>query len=213
MLSTDTTESAITIVYVDSPDEIYHRYRGQTSAQPCYVQLDCEEGVLRVGYSPHIGGGRSIAEHHRRALRWHIPALTVDAANALLDRLSPLAERVFLGYSTLWDGHNRVGTFDDDARDAAEDIALLCERDWREHDIQQRWEAGDWYADISRTELLDATGLTADTSDEQLKAIVADEMMRAFDGHGILVDGVDRYFEWLRDKLREDAAVDDEDNT
>jgi hypothetical protein len=167
------------------------------------VQLDCEEGVLRVGYSPHIGGGRSIAEHHRRALRWHIPALTVDAANALLDRLSPLAERVFLGYSTLWDGHNRVGTFDEDAKDAETDIARECERDWHEREVQQRWEAADYYADISRRELLDATGLTAETTDEELASIVAAEEGRV--ESWMTVDGIGRYFEWLRDKLREDA--------
>ena len=117
-MNTEATESAITITPVEG-DELYRRYRGETSQQPVYVSLDCETGELSAAASSIIGSGAPMDVFNGIVRRWRIPALTENAANALLAEIAPLAERVVAGFERVFDGSSHVGKYDDDAIDAA----------------------------------------------------------------------------------------------
>lgn len=197
--------TTVDIVYPTRASDLYQRFPGQHEAQPVYVSLDCRTGKLTAAWSGTVGGGVPADVWHHLTLRWKIPALTVDAAETLLDQLEPLAQRVLDGFEARFDGHNLVGTLSDDAAEAREAISDLCyPRRFDECDTQQRWEAGDWYAATPRRQLLADSGLTASTTDEQLADIVRHEESSVNEPY--LVDGIEAFWSDLRDELRADAA-------
>lgn len=165
------TESTITITPVEGT-ALHHRYRGQTSAQPCHVELDCDSGELSASHNAEIGSGVPVKVWHSRTLRWRIPALTAEAANALLEEIAPLCERIVAGYEKVWDGSNHVGQFDDDATEARDAVHALCDRNWGEGEVIEAWDARDWYGAAGGFESqVSALGITATTTDEELAAI------------------------------------------
>jgi len=83
---------------IKKTNSLYHHYQGQTDPQPCYVQLDCDEGTLSADWDGEIGGAVPIAVWNGTALRWGIPALRAEAADDLLERLAPLAQQILNGY-------------------------------------------------------------------------------------------------------------------
>jgi hypothetical protein len=159
--------------------ELHHRYPSQTSPQGVAVYLDCETGDLSAETNPEIGNAVPVREYHGHVLAWTIPALKAGPANDLLAEIEPLAERVCDGYSSEWDGNNHVARFDDDAREAIEAIEALCERavsDAENGDGLNVWEASDWFGGVGSLAMqADALGITADTTDEELAAIVTRE--------------------------------------
>lgn len=201
------TESAITI---DPVGDLYLRYRGQTSPQPVYVELDCESETLSAEVDTAIGPGTPFRVWHGRAIRWAIPALTESAAEGLLLDLIPLAQRVVDGYECRWDGSNHVGRLTEDAREAAEAIRDLCDRDWSETEVVSAWDAHDWYAPCgSGAYLARQIGITAETTDEELAALATKEEDAAEPAR---IEGVSRFLRDLRDLLRADAEEESEED-
>src|ERR1019366_7367420 len=138
-------------------------YPGQINLQGAYIELDCETGVLSADTDGEIGGGMPFAVWHGRTLRWPCPALTADAANALLSEVAPLAEKVLAGYEIDYDGNNSIGKFlTDYARDAALDINILCSD--CDGDTLSVLDAGDWLLDPPAE-------LTAGTTDDEIEAL------------------------------------------
>jgi hypothetical protein len=206
-----TADSVITITPVEG-DELHHQYPGQTAPQPCYVQLVCETGALSASYDAEIGNAVPVGVWHQRVRRWTIPALTESAANALLEEIAPLAERVVAGYSERWDGSNHVGEFDADADDAVEAIARLCDRDWSEGDVIAVWDAADYLGNVGSAEAqARALKVTSTTTDDELDTIAEDVESEASPA---VVNGVRKHLGWLREQLRDDATriVIDEEN-
>lgn len=209
----DTTpETAITITPVEG-DELHHQYPGQTAPQDCYVQLVCETGELSASYNGEIGNAVPVGVWHRRVRRWTIPALTESAANALLEEIAPLAERVVAGYSEVWDGSNHVGEFDADADAAVEAIARLCDRDWSEGEVIAVWNAADYLGNIGSVQAqARALKVTTTTTDDELDTIAEETEAEAAPA---VVNGVRKHLERLRDELRGSDAqriVVDEEN-
>jgi len=203
---TTETEPTVTITEVEGT-ELHQHYRGQTSPQTCYVSLNCETGALTASCSGEIGNGVPFHVYHGRTRRWRIPALTAEAANALLAEIVPLAETIMSGYSCEWDGHNHVGELDDDARDADEAIRDLCDRDWEGQTIES-WDAREWFGPVGSDECQrKALGITADTTDEELAAIVDREENNALPR---IINGSEEYLRDLRDGAREDDDSDDD---
>lgn len=199
--------TTITITRVTSDDELHRRYPGQTSAQPCAVYLDCATGGLEARYNPEIGNAVPSREWHGHVQTWRIPCLKARAANALLDAIEPLAQRVCDGYENRWDGNNHVADFDEDADEARDEIAALCDESGGEGDELEMWDAGDWLGPIASTDegRCSVLGISAETDDAALAAIesnLADEAS----GEGIVVDGLHRYLEALRQSERDRAA-------
>ena len=88
--------------------KLHHQYPGQTSPQPCYVELDCEAENLSADWNGELGNAVPLSVWHGHTRRWAIPALQAQAANSLLDEIAPLAQRVIDGYTSEWDGNNHV---------------------------------------------------------------------------------------------------------
>jgi hypothetical protein len=209
------TESTVEIVYLDggkNGTSLHHRYPRQTSPQDCYVQLDCETGKLLADWNGEIGNAVPVRVHHGHVQRWGIPALRDGAANALLEEIAPLAERVVAGYDSEWDGNNHVAAFDDDASEAIVEISALCER--AEGDAQEDgvrvWDAADWYGgvgdhDAQRRSL----GITAATTDAELDAIETREDESAKGNECDEIEGHAKHLHMLRDEAREASAESD----
>lgn len=194
------TASGVTITPVEG-DELHHQYPGQTAPQDCYVQLICETGALSASWNGEIGNAVPVGVWHRRVLRWNIPALTEGAANALLEEIAPLAERVVAGYSERWDGSNHVGEFDADADDAIEAIARLCDRDWSEGEVIAVWDAADYLGNIGSIRLqAKELKVTTTSTDDELDAIAEEVEAEASPA---IVNGVRKHLGWLREQLRD----------
>ena len=130
--------------------------------------------------------------------------MRAETANALLLEVKPLAQRVCDGYDERWDGSNTVGVFNDDATEASEAIEALC--DGPESDLCV-WEASDWFASFSDEDLARDLGITAKTTDDELKNIAFREEQAASDSDGCDgVEGVVEYLTKIRDWLVEEAS-------
>lgn len=162
------------------PFALHKQYPRQHGAQPVHMILDCR-GEGRLGAEPdtEIGSGVPAPVYYGHVLRWRIPALKGDAANALLATIAPLAERVIYGYTKRWDGNNHVGQFTEDARAAEEQIRDLCDHAGSAAEQIQVFTAGDYFGALGSL-LVQARelGITANTTDEQLAAIGEAELAR-----------------------------------
>lgn len=210
MSTTETTADAtIEIVYVESDTELHHRYRGQTSAQDCYVWLNCKTSKLGVMRGAEIGSAVPFAVHHGHTQRWSIPALKAKAANELLEEIAPLAARVVAGYSSEWDGSNNVAELSDDAEAAREEIDALCERITDRADESETvsvWEASSWYSGVGdRDQQRDALKITAETTDAELEEIETREDDTARSNGCDVIECHADYLRSLRDEAIEEA--------
>jgi hypothetical protein len=201
-----TTKIKITIRPVEGTTALHHRYPRETKAQRCHVELDCRTGDLTACYDPETGGAYPFAVHHGHVLRWRVPCLRADAANALLVDLEVLAQRIVDGYSSRWDGNNNVGSLNDDAHEAREAIEQEVDRlDACSDDVVKVWEACAWFAPLgSRTVQARELGITVGSTDEELQAIATRETANATDVDEL--EGVDAYLEGLRAHVRELAT-------
>lgn len=196
---TQHNDSTIAINHVSNVTELYCRYTGQTKRQPCFVELDCDEETLTARYNPEIGNAVPANVFHGRTIRWSIPCLSASAANVLLDELRADAEAILAGYSEEWDGNNNVGRLNESATAAEERIQDRCDR-LDETDALRVCNACDWFT--SDTDTADAFGITADTSDDELDAIVERAQADARNNGEIdLIDGCEKHFARIRDRL------------
>lgn len=122
---------------------LYCRCQGQTNAQPAYVELG-EDGYVSADYSGEIGNGVPFTVWHRRTLRWAVPSQS--SGNALADLIESadivaLLERVSAGHTVEWDGSNFVGSLDDDARAASDELESIFGRPEDEGCV---WDASEW---------------------------------------------------------------------
>jgi len=204
------TDTDITVIPVEDHTALYHRYPGQTSAQGCHVELDCETRTLSASYDTEIGNALPSAVWHGR-VRWYgLPTLRADAANVLLDRLVPLAVRVCDGYEKVWDGHNWTGTLDADAHEAEETIADLCDEASRCGDEIVVWDAADWLDRSLHTP--EGFGLRADMTDDEVSAL-AERLQGEAQAEDVdYVEGLDAHLrEWRDDLAAEEDEEDEED--
>jgi hypothetical protein len=136
---------SITINKINSQSDLFCHYDRQTSAQGCYVELDCKNETLSALYNAEIGNAIPFSVYHGHDQRFAIPLLTVDAANRLMDEIKPLAERVVGGYKSEWNGNNHVAVFTDDAQAAIEEITEICDNiENDETNSVSEWDSGDW---------------------------------------------------------------------
>lgn len=188
-----------------APFTLHKQYPRQHGAQPVHVFLDCR-GEGRLGAEPdaEIGSGVPAPVYYGHVLRWRIPALKGDAANALLARIAPLAARVCAGYTKHWDGNNHVGRFSADATAAEEQIRDLCDHAGSADEQIQVFTAGDYFGALGSL-LVQARelGITADTTDAQLTAIGETELGRP----GVdVIDGLADHLDAIRAACIADLA-------
>lgn len=195
-----TTTDPVQVTHLDAEGTALHcQYKGQSAPQPCFIELHCETRTLSAAYNPEVGNAVPMWVWHNRILRWAIPVLTDDAANALLDELAAEAAIICDGYSCEWDGHNHVGRFTEAAKAAEQQIdGIIQGHSWIDRDQVQIWDAGEWYVDSPDKEL----GISAETTDDQIRALAVQETAKALED-GYNVSGIEEYLTGRRDAMRE----------
>lgn len=184
---------------------LYLKYPVETSPQPCFVELDARTGALSASANAIIGSGQPMDVFNGHALRWKIPALRTEIANALLAEIAPLAERIVRGYESRWNGQSTVGHYSEDATAAIEEVERAC--DCFEDDAAARiviWQAPAWFGVLgSESAQASELGIVSSTTDEQLETIAASEIAKADEVDDI--EGIVDYLKGLRDATREAA--------
>lgn len=209
------TTKTITIEKLDetNPAALFCHYSGESEPQDCYLELGLEDATLRADYNGEIGGGIPMSVFHGRTRRYPIPCLTATAANALMEELAPLAQRVCDGSEIEWDGNNWVGSLNEDAAQADDEIAERCDPNnytWDPSVMVEEMSARDWwphYAD--RAALVEEYGITADTTDKRLAEIAEAAEVEARNGGNsgyTVVTGVEDLLSDLRSEMREQVS-------
>jgi hypothetical protein len=167
------TTTAARIIETDSETALYRHYDGETSPQPCYIELDLREGTLLADYNSEIGTGIPFSVYHGFERRYGIPVLTGTAADELMRELAPLAERILADWESDFDGNNRVAVLGEDAQAAEAELEeLLRERETGPDELVAEWGI-DGAVNGAEAEEYD---ITADTTDERL-AEIEDEIL------------------------------------
>lgn len=195
----------VEITRVETENAFYCKFQSQNQCQPAYVELDCETGKLYAYVSGEIGNGVPMRVYHRLSVRWGIEALKTDAANALLEEIAPLAQRIVDGFDSGFDGHNIVGSFEKDAEEAEQEISDLCGQT-SEYDRVKSWDAADWFAEQGRAAVTAEFGITAKTTDDELAAMVAKAESDIDSEYCDELTGTAEYFESLRSKCIDEAS-------
>jgi len=196
-----------TIIKVETPAELYRRYQGHAS-QPCYIEVDLEEGTISATYDPNTGSVPA-SVWHGYVRRFRIPPLTADVANATMEKIKPLVETMLDNWEEDWDGHNWWARLLPEGIRAQEEISELVEEDpdyWLPEDVVFPLEEIDWFPYVKDE-------VAAHTTDEQLEELarrtVADLEMGV--PSGVLPDDAfDDILERLtdyRDELKEEEAA------
>lgn len=204
----------VKVVFVSPPAALHEHYLGEINPQGVFIRLDLEDGELSAGPDEVVGTGVSGAEFWGRTRRYRIPALTADVANALLEELTPLAQRVLDDSEVEWDGDNWVAALGPDARDAEEEIGAHLGighgQDFELHELVGEIDPFDMVADYAvDPEGADASaaeyGITGSTTDEALDEICALITEQAGGGcaSGVaVVPGLRGYLTDLRDRAQ-----------
>ena len=184
--------SALTVQPVE---KLYHKYPRQTEQQPCYLELT-EDGTVLMTWDGEIGGAVPATVWHGRDRRWNIPCLKSHVAEQLMNELLPLLERVHAGLTVEWDGNNMVGSLDEDAYEASEEIEKQIETLGDDNsNFYSVSEAGDWLADSN-------IEVSPDATDEDLEKM-AQELTEEANENGLdEIEGLEEYLEEKRDEAR-----------
>lgn len=205
--------TTVHITPVEQPDALFCHYPGEGRPQDAYLALDLESGKMWCSYDPEIGNAVPASVWHGRTLRWTIPTLTADAANELMEKVTPLAQRILDGAEIAWDGHNRIGRLSADAQQASDEVAKLCDPTnlmWDAGDLVTEMGASDWLQWDSRDEIIARFGLTADTTDERIREMAEQEEREARSMGGnagyVILSGIAEYLTELRDELKRELG-------
>lgn len=196
----------VRVIETASEDALHRRYDSQSSPQDCYIELDLREGTLLADYNSEVGNAVPGAVRHGFEIRYPIPALTGSAADELMYRIAPLAERIVADWEQVRDGNNMVARLGEDAQAADAEIGAEIgydpEDDYTDPaDLIQVWDVD---GACNGTEVEDY-GITADTTDERLGEIeeeIRKSLQEVSDGV-VVLDGVAEY---LQDKRAELVA-------
>ncbi|MGI5122798.1 hypothetical protein ACQEU5_25105 [Marinactinospora thermotolerans] len=204
------TPVTVQIITCDTPAELYRRYPGQREAQPVYVEVDLRNRTVSADYDPEVGGGVPASVYHGFERRYPIPPLTSAAANELLERVRPLAERMCSDWEEHWDGDSLVAVLGGDALAAEAEVEALVgdPQDWGDH-----WDASErvtvWDVDgATNGDEVEEYGITAATTDEELEGIeeqILDALTEVSPSGEAVLEGVDEYLRSERDRLVEEA--------
>ncbi len=200
--------SSVDIIECSTPTELFEQYPDELTPQPVYIELDLRAGRMFAEYQGEIGGGVPMGVYHGLRRRYDIPILTAEAANRLLHKLAPLADRVLADWHEHWDGSNHVPVLGEDASDAEEDIGDLAALEgFPERDIVVCWDLDGALNGEETAEY----GITADTSIERLREIaddIIDELAsNSLNSSGIAVcPGLTEHLQMLRDGLASETT-------
>jgi len=201
---------------VDGVDDLFCSYPTQGTVQPCHLSLSLDTGEMGCDYDPEVGGSSYPMEVHRRVVLWvPIPCLTANAANALMEAATPLAQRILADSAVEWDGNNDVGVMYGDAQVALQKLTELCDPqngDWDELQLVVPMAADAWFETEGTAGVAARLRITAETTDAELGQLEeAEEASAAVIGpygHTVLV-GALAYLTQIRTDLAEAAGSPD----
>lgn len=198
---------SVRIIETASEGVLYRRYSGQTNPQDCYIELDLREGTLLADYNAEIGNAVPFTVFHGFERRYEIPVLTGSAADDLMQKIAPLADRILVDWESDWDGNNKVAILGEDARAAEEEILSILGLDgpfsdeaFDPSDMVTVWDVDGACNGVTA----DTFDITANTTDEQLDGIeeeIRQSLAEVSPSPVILLDGVGEYLRGLRDDL------------
>jgi hypothetical protein len=167
---TDNTTSTITIHTVEGRNDLYCHYSPQCNPQDCYIWLDGHD--VGASYNSEIGNAIPMDVWHGTTRRYFLRfVLSGQAANNLMEYLTPILQRVADGLSEEWDGSNYVGCLTDDAMIAESEIERMIDKWLDEDDALKVWDASDWYQNDTALDL----GIRADMTNEEC-AVLAENL-------------------------------------
>ncbi len=205
---------SVRIIETAPEDALYRRYHNESSPQGCYIELDLREGTLSADYDSEIGGAVPVAVYYGFDRRYGIPALTGSAADDLMRRIAPMADRILADWEEIWNGSNHVARLGDDAQDAEDELTaeIGYDPEYGYTDPAELVTVWDVDGACNGSEVEDY-GITADTTDERLdeiEEIIRKDLAEVSDSPVVVLDGVAEY---LRDKRLELAVTAFEDAT
>lgn len=174
---------------------VYAHYSREFEPQPAYIAMSAD-GTIWAEAQAWVGSGLPEEQAHNRVITWDInPALTGAEIAAFVAEHLSLFERVHAGHSVEYDRNaNLVGTLDEDAQAASDQLDALAEALEPTLSI---WAAEDWFQHSSAEDL----GVDAGTDDTKL-AEIADELDDAARDENNVIDGTLEYLRGVRDDLR-----------
>lgn len=136
----------------DSLAPLFHRYPREVNPQGALVEIT-EEGAVSADWNGEIGNGVPSFGWHGRTIR--VPVSPFVSGPDLADFLERFArgrvllERIHEGHSVEWDGSNFVGSLDEDAQAAREELETAL-RELKQADVQraEEWISSTSWADL-----------------------------------------------------------------
>jgi hypothetical protein len=189
--------TVVAIKKIDHKLALYHRYSCSPGPQPCFLELDCETGVLSCDWIAEIGNAIPARVHSGHVARWEIPCLSAASANSLMECCMDDAQIIVDGFKTFWDGNNTCGCLSESGQDALEHIQRTCEEIDAEMCAVKAWDSADWFLGAEPSHhWVKAFGITGRSTEDQLKCI-CDELQSELVDIDILT-GLDEFLAYLR---------------
>ena len=136
----------------DSLAPLFHRYPREVNPQGAFVEIT-EEGAVSADWNGEIGNAVPSHVWHGRTIRAPVSPF-VRGADLLdflerFDRGRVLLERIHEGHSVEWDGSNYVGSLNEDAQAAREELETALQ-ELEQADVQraEEWTASTPWADL-----------------------------------------------------------------
>lgn len=166
---------------------------------PAWIVLSLGSADLFAEWTHSSDTAWSAAEHHGHTVRWGVdPAMTGYHLDRLLAQVVPLAERMYAGYTSVWDGSNHVADLTVDAEAAEEEIRQMLEA--------STYEGSDRIVYTHPSQVSDGTEVTAHSTDAELEAAAQALMAVSDDAELYLytVQDARKHYEYCRTRDREE---------
>ena len=191
----------IQITKANQPAELF--FEMESGAAPTYLEVDLTSREISAGYQ--VGSGTPGRVWHGFIRRYSIPLLTADAVNRLMEKIAPLAEQMCDDWSEeIGRGGRAEAVLGADGRAAEDELVatLPGDEDVDPADKIDVWDAANLFVGNEAEEY----GITADTSDEELKKIAIQMLdeVRSSSASGVVVaPGLEDYLRDLRAEMIE----------
>ena len=177
----------------------YTKFRGQLNPCPVYLYLDLQDGEMYV--EAWTGGENSFpsATFNGTLRRWKLGGIpTPDQAHDLMDELSEKAQRILDGSDVEFVDGDWKGSLTEEAKKIEAEIDGHCL--YRFRGLVVQLDAEDYFYDTD--EALEAVGVTAETTDDEIEALTASWFGEGDEGELIIIPNLDDYLKEARDGLK-----------
>ncbi len=180
----------------DDPSVFFFRWRDRTNPQPVFLLLDLEDGELAIETAKALNDGEPSRAFNGVLRRWRLGGVpTVDQANRLMEKVTPLAQKMLDGSEVKFrDGEWKGSLLTEEAGDAETQIWQLCEE----------LEAGVIEVEPRKFFKGKRLGIKTETTDDQINEIAQrlGEVHQGEHGEVYVTIGVESYLQDKRDSKR-----------